>query len=43
MEKHKHDKESQNEEVKKIKQDFLEKIKPSLKPKYVELEEQFKR
>ena len=29
--------------MKKLRQDFLEKIKPTHKPKYVALEEQFKR
>ena len=41
MDKSRKDKEILTEELKKLRQDFFEKIKPTQKPKYVELEEQF--
>lgn len=41
MDKSRKDKEILTEELKKLRQDFFEKIKPTQKPKYVELEENF--
>jgi len=42
MEKHKKDKQMLIEDTKKLRQDFFQKIKPTQKPKYIELEEKFK-